>query len=69
MRRRGLAQEAEASRRRICHAGGLYGSLKSVDRDIMLGVMKDMFASKSAKLFEVNKKALELGEQFARENA
>ena len=65
-----LAQEAGSIKAtNIVMLGAYMAASNPVDRDIMLGVMKDMFASKSAKLFEVNKKALELGEQFARENA
>ena len=65
-----LAQEAGSIKAtNIVMLGAYMAASNPVDRDIMLGVMKDMFASKSAKLFEVNKKALELGERFARENA
>ena len=39
-----------------------------IDREVILGVLKDMFMKKSEKVYQMNQRAFELGEKYVKEN-
>lgn len=47
---------------------GAYSAIcGQIDRETILGVLKDMFLKKSASVYELNQKAFELGERYVKE--
>ena len=64
-----LAQEAGSMKcLNVVMLGAYTAICGQIDREVILGVLKDMFMKKNEKVYQMNQRAFELGEKYVKEN-